>query len=567
MAENGKTRTLRDLMKIVSRRWQWALLATGLTMILILAAAHYMPKKYTSSAVFQVRMNAVSATRDEKAEEWRKERQVIEHELKSPERVRAVLDELGLKKDLPHDNQGLTVVGKRAFQEMVQGYIKSLSVEWVNKSPERAHDGGQINDWLRISFAHSDADLARNVPNMLIDKFKTEYTETTSRDLIAKKKVLVGRWETETDNLAKARKKLTDLRNQDLPETATPIKQKIEVLGRQIEGYRRDLRVAKVRLNGLKLADRQYRGEGPDGPEKPDIEIERDNPEYTRLKNALRETNESLLRLRGEMRMKDQHPTVQYQLRRKERLEKQLANEPEKLREKITLPSAPRTPEFAVRLEMAKTTVEDIESRIEEALIEKRQADAMLITFQADQANLEKIRKDIEDVEKKVAFLEGEIQFTDLQLQNSNAGTRYEINFPHRAEKQYTPSSPKFLMIIGAAILGGLGVGGGLVFLVHKLDRTIRSAEDAREHFDLPVCGVIAEIISPTQKILRRLRRWVLQPVVTILLAFGLLMSVMSVNLWLYEPEKFEARHVSPPKYVMALVGDAVDKVKSVLPF
>ena len=66
-----------------------------------------------------------------------------------------------------------------------------------------------------------------------------------------------------------------------------------------------------------------------------------------------------------------------------------------------------------------------------------------------------------------------------------------------------------------AAIVGGLAFGAGLVFLANLLDRSVSTTEEAVHHFDLPVHGVIAEIVTARQQWVRRTKVWTIGPAVT----------------------------------------------------
>jgi hypothetical protein len=58
-----------------------------------------------------------------------------------------------------------------------------------------------------------------------------------------------------------------------------------------------------------------------------------------------------------------------------------------------------------------------------------------------------------------------------------------------------------FLMVIAA----GLGIGGGLAFLLDYLDGSFRRPDDIEKYFELPVLAAIPQLIDHKQEMMRRL--------------------------------------------------------------
>ena len=69
-------------------------------------------------------------------------------------------------------------------------------------------------------------------------------------------------------------------------------------------------------------------------------------------------------------------------------------------------------------------------------------------------------------------------------------------------EKPISPNVPKIFL---AAIAVGLGIGGGLVFLLAFFDRKVRLPEEVEQVVGVPMLVVIPSIVQPAE--IRR-RRW-----------------------------------------------------------
>lgn len=58
------------------------------------------------------------------------------------------------------------------------------------------------------------------------------------------------------------------------------------------------------------------------------------------------------------------------------------------------------------------------------------------------------------------------------------------------------PSSPRLLLNVALALLAGIGLAGGLIFLLEKMDSSIRDPQDVAKRFDLPLLGAIPETLD-----------------------------------------------------------------------
>lgn len=78
-----------------------------------------------------------------------------------------------------------------------------------------------------------------------------------------------------------------------------------------------------------------------------------------------------------------------------------------------------------------------------------------------------------------------------MNVDNVNILTRAEMS------ENATPVKPKPLLNIAIALVVGLMLGVGIVFLIEYLDNTIKTTEDVEKILGLPVLGSIASIDDP----------------------------------------------------------------------
>lgn len=68
------------------------------------------------------------------------------------------------------------------------------------------------------------------------------------------------------------------------------------------------------------------------------------------------------------------------------------------------------------------------------------------------------------------------------------------ISIVDRAKAADRPSSPNLILNLAIALILGLALAAGLVFLIEKLDSSVRNPQDVTSQFGLPLLGAIPEI-------------------------------------------------------------------------
>jgi hypothetical protein len=93
-----------------------------------------------------------------------------------------------------------------------------------------------------------------------------------------------------------------------------------------------------------------------------------------------------------------------------------------------------------------------------------------------------------------------------------------------------------------AAMGGGLAFGAALVVLMTYMERTVTTTEDAAKYFDLPVHGVIGEIVPAGQRHWRKVCAWSLAPVVTAAVVLTLSLFTWSIYLRLTDTDEYNEK-------------------------
>ena len=143
-----------------------------------------------------------------------------------------------------------------------------------------------------------------------------------------------------------------------------------------------------------------------------------------------------------------------------------------------------------------------------------------------------------------------------MDLAAEIANRRTHLSAVQVAQKQSKPSSPSLLMVLALALGGGLAFGSGLVFLTQMLDRSISTTEEAARHFGLPIHGVTEEIVPPRLRARRRMRRWILGPVISFVVLAALVVSAVNIAIWLEYHDLYAEWRRSPVGFLVQAALD-----------
>lgn len=558
MAESTDNKGPAELLRKVGRYWFRFLLGTVLAAVGVLQLAHHWwPVKYTGVAKFQ--RGTDEASQRSGAESFENIKKTLEHDLAGLKAVEVVAEDLKLFEGLPRDTEGeLTHAGQMAKQEIVRGLRQSISISWDVKSDNV--------DLVTVKVTNSDAKLAQKIPNLLVNK----YVDRTGE-------IIVSRLQTSRDFLAKrvdeCNVRLAALRNKKIdfekahadamPDSPGAIQSRIQAISDDIEALRIRRDTAKGTLDRLKNL-RQPTSRPSTRPAATQ-EITQPNPEWTRLDEQLKALEDALEA--HLIHRTEKHPTIVALKTQIDLLKKRISETPKEL--KLTVPRLPDRPDKPQMTDAAwEVQMASAESELEIADMEKGRLErrlepllTLMKNFARTRADYTKILEDIEKEEHELTSWRSRYTTVQMDLEAEVAKRGTQLYPAQAAQEQDRPSSPSLTIVLGLALVAALGVGVGLVLLSSMLDQSVRSTEDAARRFDLPVHGIISEIISRPTRAWRFIKQWVLVPTTGSALLLVLAASFLSVYLWLKEPQKYRKWQED---YV-AFVWDKASDLKSSL--
>lgn len=543
MPEESKKKTPREVLRMVFRRRHLFLLGSAVFMIGSLVGAHYVPLKYTGTARFERRSDVAAEQGSRNPESFETVKLTLAHELVGRNAVEQVVEELGLTRGLPRDAAGqLSLAGMAAKQELVRELQGALKMKWEVRS---------VNvDLVAVSFTDKDPVLAQGFPNAIIRNYINRVSEqivqrlTASRDFLVKQ---VDGCETRLGELNNKRVEFETEHAGVMPDHPGALQERIQQIVSDIDTLRLHQNTAKqtlARLGSLRQATTS--------PSSQPVQVVRGpNPELQRLQEQLRDYKDRLDAALTVSHMTEKHPTVKTLRAKIAQLEQRIKETPaEAVLQTVYGTGIRSSNDLAAQFAAA-------ESQYEIATREMERLQKRLDSYQTLMANFAPIRQKYMEMVKKIGKEQAEAdnwqgRLTGIQmaLAAEAAKRRTHLSAVEVAQKQFQPSSPGPSMVLAFAIFGGLAFGGGLVFLSNVLDRSITTTEDVARHFDVPVHGVIGEIVPRRQQITRRMRKWTVGSIVTVVVLTGLAASALSIMLRLRYPEQYEQWKASPVSYI-----------------
>jgi len=517
MTERHEEKTLKDVVKMVISHFRVFSAGAAIFIIAVMVVTHYIPVKYTSTALFERRCDSVVNSISRTGESFQTMRLTLQQDLAGPKAVEKVLDKLGLFKNLPRQADGsLTPEGVTQMQDIVQSVIKGLRVEWKVRTDEV--------DSIAVSCTSSDAKLAQEIPNLLVQQYTTWVNEKilerlrSSRDFIQKQ---VDKCTAKLSKLNSEKIEFEAKYGDILLSDATNLRERTQELYSDIESLRRQYVIAYQKVKQIKALMQT---------------------------TQLRKLRDKLEQLKGELdtcltlnQMTQEHPKVQILLARIKQTQERIQD----IRAgKISSGDSEKDGmDNAMILQLASVESEAQMIKDQITLMQRRLATYKTVMTRSVPLREEyaKITKPFEEQEAETKRWQQQLADLNISITAEEGNRRNQLNAVQMAQKPIKPMFPPLWAVVCIAIGGGLAFGYGLAFTSDMMDRTIRKPQDAEKYFGVPVVGVISEIENPKQRKYRQLKQCVLTLATALLILITLGLSTYSALLRIDSPSQFYA--------------------------
>jgi uncharacterized protein involved in exopolysaccharide biosynthesis len=564
LSEPSQPKTLRDVWRVVFRRRWLFLLATCLAMLTVLVLSQFLQLKYTGTASFERRTPRTTAEGGVGVGQSSIDtyRNTLWQEIMGKRAIEKTIIKLGLDTNLPRNQGQLTDKGKRRKQDLIRSMQKNAHFNYEVRTAEI--------DIVTVSFTSDDPRLAKEVPDTLIEEYilrvkgRVLKSLTDSSDYAEKQLERARRELASPDPEDKsARKNRLDYEVKfagRLFDNPNALGDRIIQLTNEIDGLDCQVQAARKKKARLEELIKQANPE-VDGPgTKPTRKEWGPNPMWGRLQEELRRAEEQLSIARTVNGMKENHPTVQSLKLNIKRIKTQI----EKTDKTIVVREVEVLGGINVRrVELAKV-MSDLEASEDAAAKKNRDLESLhkLLTesgpVRQEYARLLKEEEQKQDEADRWVKRQSEIK---ENLAAEILSRRTQLEQMDRAEEQYRPSWPVWWQLLVISIGVGLACGAGLVFLFDLLDRSITTTDEAMTEFDVPLYGVVGEILMPGDRFWTNLKRYVLVPLVSLVIIVALGLAVGDLVLKLQWPEQHGLWQTDPFGYmkdhILAVINQA----------
>jgi tyrosine-protein kinase Etk/Wzc len=492
MAQDGKI-DLRRLLQI-ARRWKWLIIVPPIAALLgAYAYVSTTPPQYTSTTTIMLGENQaiIRGVKDiapgtdvKRLPKITDIAENIRQQLLAETTLNKVLDRTALKptESILERAQKLLRLQPDADKQEV---VRKLQLEWLAQKVETALSFPKRGNYIQLSIAHTNPDIAYKLTKNLAEVFIEESLLAESVGPRETYAFASKQLEENKLKLEEAREKLRRFKtNMVLTQT-----QSFDVNlqnGAQIN--------AQIKSLDVEIFDKQRQLQSLEnqlGDMKNLIAISLSGKAGS-LRALMLEKIASVAQLMIQANWRD--PQVI-------KLNQEIATLREELQQEIRATGAagasgfsPRDLELAVQRQMTltdlellnrhKAILEGLVQTYKQSLTLRPSQDLELMQLQNNVSTLEEIVRTFEDQVRGTQWVE--------DLRRSDAEVRYNITDP--AKQPITPNTAEQPKMLIMAFFGGLGLGAGLVYLIEFFDHSFKTVEDVEQVLGLTVLGTVPKI-------------------------------------------------------------------------
>jgi len=356
-----------------------------------------------------------------------------------------------------------------------------------------------------ISFKGKDPEKVMKVTNALAIFFIDENLKIREAQATGTSDFLDDELKTMRKRLEEVEQALKDYREGYMGGLPEQLESNLRILDRlqeQLVERRQNLTDAKSRLVAMENAI----------PEGQNLQPARETGTDDALN--LDQLNAQLKQLQS--RYTDQHPDI---IRLKERI--------------TDLEKEPQSPVRNRQIEDIKREVRTLAAEISDILKQTKIYEVRVEETPKREQELLSLRRDYDNINETYnSLLERKLEAElAVNLEKKQQGEQFRIIDPaKRPERPSEPDMKKLFMIFIAA---GLGIGGGLVFLLEYLDTSFRKPNDIESYLGLPVLATVPAILHPRDVRMKRLNQ--VLSIFFVVVAFALMAGFTLVSLGGYD--------------------------------
>lgn len=461
---------------IIRRRWV-ILVPFSLAIIMGIHFAIVTPRIYEAKTLILVEGQRVpqNFVRSIVTEETSERINTISQQILSRTNLEKIMQDYDLFSGPEYENMYM--------EDKVTSLRKSIYVNVIT-------DQRRQTDAFEISFRGREPEKVMRAVNGLTASFIDENLKARESQAMGTSSFLESELDTIRIRLEEVEENIKNYRKANMGELPEQLETNLRILERfqdDLSDRQQSLREAKIRLSGMKnqATTRQ-----------PSVVVIGAGQSQQEGGATLEEMIEELESLQS--RYTNKHPDIL-------RLKKQIAEMKSRQGSSAAMSGLRIPPELRVRISETQREILGTESEIKDL-------EDQISTYQRRIENTPKREQELLSLKRDYVNTQASYQSllnrkleADLgvNMERQQKGEQFRIVDPARLpQRPVAPDMRKvFLMVVAA----GLGIGGGLAFLLEFIDTSFKKPDELEAAFELPVLATIPKIMDHKQKILLKL--------------------------------------------------------------
>jgi tyrosine-protein kinase Etk/Wzc len=344
-------------------------------------------------------------------------------------------------------------------------------------------------DLIRISVRHTLPEVAAALANAIAEAFVARLNREARAEASNERRFIETQLQAVRAELQRLDKQIAEVKQQ---LNMVDVSEETRALVNSVRTYTSELLMAETELRVAMKAREQL--QQLLAQEQPFVPMRKENPVLAEMEKRLAELEAQRTQLLN--RYLPTHPTIK-------RLEEQIAALRQEIARRqservIEVPDAAPNPRYASLYQQ----ILDAERRRME-LEERRKALASLLqqTYQQLRKFPEQQRR-LGDLTRQLQVLEQAYMSLLSRLQDAQIREAAKLGNATIADVAVVPNrpvGPDLIRLITLAVLGGLGLGLGLTFLMEFMRTTVTSSEEIKHLLGVPVLSVVPEARIDTE--------------------------------------------------------------------
>lgn len=409
---------------------------------------------------------------------------------------RALLAQPQLEKVARETDLYLRAKGPKEFERLIDNLRERITIEVLPQAP----------NLYSIRYLDGNRPMAERVVQKLLDSFVEDTIDVKRQDTGNAQRFLEEQISQLEVKLRDAEERLASFKKEHvgmMPGEEGDYYERLQLAMQRLDKLRDEARVAQDRRDALARS------------------IEGEEPTFG-LMNQMAESASPLAGQIAEMHKRLESLLLQYTekhpevvalkeriatLEQQRRTEKSAALPSAKTSELMAINSLDQNPVYQrmkIQLKEAEVSLSETRSKMTQAEGEVGRLRASVNTIPEVEAQLARLNRDYDVNKAQHSKLLQSLESARLSedVEQSRDDVRFRIIEPPVAPlRPVTPNRPLFVVIV---LLGAIGAGGGLAFLLHQLNPVFATRHALRESLGLPVLGSISLALTNAQLAVER---------------------------------------------------------------